>query len=74
MQTGKTAARKKKAYLTKRALIRATVKATRSVASEAMKIKGYVVKVEKGWVVKIHDTGKREQISRIHPLNKLAFD
>jgi hypothetical protein len=54
-----------KAYLTKRALLRATGKATRSVSSRAMNLEGYVIQAENGWVVRIDNTGRRENISRI---------
>ncbi len=64
-----TVARRSKAYLTKRALLRATGKATRTVSSQAMHLKGYIVQAENGWVVRIDNTGKRENISRIERAN-----
>jgi hypothetical protein len=57
--------KKQKAYLTKRALVRATDKASAHLAAEAMRIKGFVVKAEGRWIVKIYNTGKRERISPI---------
>lgn len=65
---------KAKAYLTKRTLIRATGKATRSLSSEAMSIKGFVVKAEKGWVVRIHNTGVRERLCRLDHSSQVALD
>ena len=56
---------RRRAYLTKRALLRATGKATHSVSLQAMNLKGYVVQAENGWVVKIDNTGRRENIGRI---------
>jgi len=58
-----------KAYLSKRALQRATGKATRKISSQAMNLKGYIIQAENGWVVKIDKTGKREQLSRINGVN-----
>jgi hypothetical protein len=77
MNRAKTAINKKNSYLTKRVLMRAIGKATRSVSSEAMHLKGYVVQVEKGWVVKIDKQGKREKIARLkrtHTNKKVALD
>ena len=58
---------KTKAYLTKRVLTRAIGKATKGISIEAMLLKGYVVQVENGWVIKIYRDGKKEKIS---PLNR----
>ncbi len=65
---------KRKAYLTKRALVRATKKATHSVAAEAMNLKGYVVKVENGWVVRVHHNGQRERLSHLNASNTVVLD
>lgn len=70
----KSKSKKKKAYLSKRALIRATRKGTRSIASEAMKIKGYTIEAQDGWVVKIHDSGERERISRLNRSGLIVVD
>ena len=56
---------RRKAYLTKRALVRATDKASVHLAEDAMRIKGYVVKAEGRWIVKIYNTGERKRISPI---------
>ena len=69
MSTEKSATKKNKAYLTKRALTRATGKATKSISKEAMKLKGYIVKVENGWVVKVDEKGRSEKISRLSRVN-----
>lgn len=74
MARAKEGKKKKKAYLTKRALVRATRKATRSLASEAMNIKGYIVKAEKGWVVKVHHTGEEERLSPLNHSSRIALD
>lgn len=66
--------RRNKAYLTKRVLVRATRKGTRSIASEAMNIKGYVVKAENGWVVKVHHTGQQERLSRLNRSSEVVLD
>lgn len=58
-----------KAYLTKRALLRATGKATRKISSQAMKLKGYIIQAENGWVVKIDKDGNRERLSQIKGVN-----
>jgi hypothetical protein len=58
--------RQRNASLTKRTLVRATKKATRKLAAEAMRLKGYVVQAENGWIVKIDDRGFRRKISRIN--------
>jgi hypothetical protein len=65
----KKAVAKKKAYLTKRVLTRATGKATKGISIEAMLLKGYVVQVENGWVIKIGRDGKKEKISRLNRAN-----
>lgn len=57
---------KRRAYLTKRDLVRATRKATRNVSSEAMDLKGYIVTTENGWVVKTNSDGSKERLSRIN--------
>ena len=58
--------KKTKAYLTKRVLTRATRKATKGISIEAMRLKGYVVQVENGWVIKIGRDGKKEKIARLN--------
>jgi len=63
--TRQTPAKKRKAYLTKRVLVRATDKASTHLVADAMRIKGFVVKAEGRWIVKIHNTGERERISPI---------
>ena len=65
----KKAAAKKKAYLTKRVLTRATGKATKGISTEAMRLKGYIIQVENGWVIKIGRDGKKEKISRLNRAN-----
>ena len=64
-----TLKRNGRAYLTKRTLIRATNKATSKLAIDAMKLKGYIVKAEGKWIVRIDNTGKRTRLAPIHDLN-----
>jgi hypothetical protein len=61
---------RKRAYLTKRALLRATGKATHSVSLQAMNLKGYVIQAENGWIVRIDKAGQKENISRIATANQ----
>ncbi|HTJ52085.1 MAG TPA: hypothetical protein VL443_21635 [Cyclobacteriaceae bacterium] len=56
---------KRKVYLTKRALQRATSKAGRTLSTEAMNIKGYVIRAENGWVVRINNDGTKERLKAI---------
>lgn len=58
-----------RAYLTKRTLIRATNKATATLATDAMKLKGYIVKAEGKWIVRIDNAGKRTRLAPINHLN-----
>jgi hypothetical protein len=62
-------ANKRKAYLTKRTLVRATDKAAIKLTHDAMRVKGYIVIAEGNWVVKIDNTGKRQRLSRISQVN-----
>jgi hypothetical protein len=64
-----TASPKHKAYLTKRALVRATDKASTKLTTDAMRVKGYIVKAEGKWIVKIDNAGRRERLSRISQVN-----
>ena len=67
--TKTTRAERQNAYLTKRTLVRATRKASTDLSKEAMRIKGYVVKAEGKWVVKIYDSGMRERLAKINLVN-----
>lgn len=60
---------KRKVYLTKRTLQRATSKAGRTLSIEAMNIKGYVIRAEKGWVVRINDDGTKVRLKAIEKDN-----
>jgi hypothetical protein len=61
---------KQNAYLTKRVLVRATRKNSNTLTIDAMRVKGYVVKAEGNWIVKIYNSGVREQLS---PIDKTAW-
>lgn len=58
----------RKAYLTKRALERATKKRGATLYTEAMRVKGYIVRADKDWIVRIDESGRRERLSRISQL------
>ena len=60
----------KAAYLTKRVLVRAASPAFREAAKEAMRIKGYVVKAENGWVVREDSNGTITRLSPIEPISR----
>lgn len=62
------------ASLTKRRLIRAIRKATRDLSADAMKVKGYVIKAENGWVVKVNHTGQKKRLSRIICFSQTCLD
>jgi hypothetical protein len=52
-------------YLSKRILLRAAKKGIKAAADETMKVMGYNVIAENGWVVKVYADGRREQIKEI---------
>lgn len=64
----------RRAYLTKRALLRATGKATHSVSLQAMALKGYIIQAENGWIVRIDSNGQKENISRIATNGQVVLD
>ena len=68
----------KVAYLTKQALVRAVKKGTRNKAKEAIRLRGFQVIVQKGWVVKVDAQGKVlkkiRKLSPVKPIRKLSLD
>lgn len=62
LQNGKKV---KTAYLTKRILVSRSRKAVREAAIETMKIMGYVVIAEDGWIIKKYKDGRVERIEEI---------
>jgi hypothetical protein len=52
-------------YLTKRLLVTLAKKAGRAASEETMKMQGYNVIAEAGWVVKVYADGTRERIKKI---------
>jgi hypothetical protein len=65
------------AYLTKRRLASAARAGVRKAAKETMKLMGYTVIADKGWVVKKYEDGRIEKISEIETVNtngSLALD
>lgn len=69
----KTAAKKKSkynttdghAYLTKRTVVAKAKTAGKKASAAAMRTMGFVITVQKGWVVKKHADGRIERISTI---------
>ncbi|MCF2487664.1 hypothetical protein [Dyadobacter sp. CY347] len=53
------------AYLTKRLLVSRAQSAGRAAAKEAMQIMGHVVTVRDGWVVKVYEDGRIEQLEEL---------
>jgi hypothetical protein len=75
--TRSTSVSNRKAYLTKRTLVRATKKGGATLHTEAMRVKGYIVKAERNWVVKIDNSGRRQRLSRSHQISsneQIALD
>lgn len=58
-----------RAYLSKRTLIRATNKASAMLATDAMRLKGYIIKAEGKWIVRIDTKGKRTRLAEISDLH-----
>lgn len=56
-------------YLTKRRLVSAAKSGLRKAAAETMKVMGYVLIAEEGWLVKKHADGHIEKISPIEKAN-----
>jgi len=63
----KTNSRKEQVYLTKRALKRTSRKAITRASKRAMRVAGYVVQVQNGWVVRIYKDNKVERIEQLSP-------
>jgi len=53
------------AYLTKRILVSRAKAAVKQASDEAMKIMGYVVVAEDGWIVRKNANGTTERIEKI---------
>jgi len=49
-------------YISKRILVSCTTKAIKEAAENAIKVAGYLIRVEKGWLVKEHFDGYIERI------------
>jgi len=63
----KAISQKEPVYLTKRVLKRTSRKAIIRASQRAMKIAGYIVSVQDGWVVRIYRDNKVEKISKLSP-------
>jgi hypothetical protein len=57
-------------YLTKRALVRAVYIGFKVAAEKTMRMQGFNVVAEDGWVVKVYADGRRERIKRIAPVKR----
>lgn len=57
--------RRKSVFLTKRKLISVTKSGIQQAASDTMKVMGYTVVVDKGWVVKKFPDGTTEKLEKI---------
>ncbi len=67
----------KRPYLTKRRLASAARTGIRKAAAETMKVMGYTVIAENGWLIKKYADGRIEKISPIEKVNtnsSLALD
>jgi hypothetical protein len=56
-------------YLTKRKLVSAARAGVRKAADETMKLMGYTIIADNGWIVKKYTDGRIEKISPIEPVN-----
>ena len=77
MAKAKKKAAHKQPYLTKRRLASAAREGIRKAAAETMKVMGYTVIAENGWVIKKYEDGRTEKISEIEKVNtngSLALD
>ena len=73
----KVESKQKPNYLTKRILIQVAKKAFSEAAKQTMKVMGYNVIVQGDWVVKKHQDGTIEKISKLERATinkKLKFD
>jgi hypothetical protein len=67
----------KRAYLTKRRLASAARTGIRKAAEDTMRVMGYTIIAEDGWVVKKYEDGRIEKMSQIEKVNtngSLALD
>ena len=67
----------KRTYLTKRRLASAARRSIRDAAAETLRVMGYTVVAENGWVVKRFVDGHIEKVSPIEEINRngsLALD
>jgi len=77
MATKKKSGKRPSAYLTKRRLASAARAGVRKAAKETMKLMGYTIIADKGWVVKKYEDGHIEKISPLETINtngSLALD
>ena len=77
MAKAKKKAANKRPYLTKRRLASAARTGIRKAAAETMRVMGYTIIAEDGWVVKKYEDGHIERISPIETVNtnsSLALD
>ena len=58
---------KEPAYITKRILLRTSHRAIDLASKKAMRIAGYIVKVQDGWVVREYKDGTIQKILKLSP-------
>jgi hypothetical protein len=63
---------RKEAYLTRRVLRRAIAKDSEELVKEALKIRGYVVQVSEGWIVRVERSGKITRLKQLPKRPKTA--
>jgi len=69
-KSDKIKAEKSTAYLTKRDLIRVASAAIKKASIESMKIAGYVVKAEDGWIVRENADGSIIRLEKLKDYSK----
>ena len=58
---------KEPAYITKRILVRTSLRAAKIASEKAMRIAGHVVKVQNEWVVREYKDGTIQKILKLSP-------
>lgn len=58
---------KEPAYITKRILLQTSYRAVKLASKKAMRIAGYIVKVQNEWVVRENEDGTIQRILRLSP-------
>ena len=69
-KSAKIKAEKSTAYLTKRDLVRVASAAIKKASIESMKIAGYVIKAEDGWIVRENSDGSVVHLEKLKDYSK----